>query len=66
MRAPLAAFHNSYPILNYVINTILPWWLIIQNPRLADFGKFFVCGVYPYTLFELLAYAARGTKPSCI
>jgi hypothetical protein len=56
-----------YPIwvLNYVINTILPWWLIIQKPRPADFGKYFVCGVYPYTLFELWAYAVQGTKPSC-
>jgi hypothetical protein len=56
-----------YPIwvANYVINTLLPWWLIIQKPRPADLGKYFVCGVYPYTLFELWAYAVQGTKPSC-
>jgi hypothetical protein len=52
-------------ILNYIINTILPWWLIIQKPRPANFGKYFVCGVYPYTLFELWAYRVQGTKPSC-
>ena len=56
-----------YPlwIVNYVINTILPWWLIIQKPRPASFGKYFVCGVYPYTLFELWAYRVQGTRPSC-
>ena len=56
-----------YPIwvVNYVFNTLLPWWLIIQRPLPANFGKYFVCGVYPYTLFELWAYAVQGTKPSC-
>ena len=56
-----------YPIwiLNYIINTLLPWWLIVQRPFPASFGKYFVCGVYPYTLFELWAYRVQGTKPSC-
>jgi hypothetical protein len=60
-----------YPIwiLNYILNTLAPWWLIVlmisQKPRPANFGKYFVCGVYPYTLFELWAYAVQGTKPSC-
>jgi hypothetical protein len=65
MRALLAPFHISYPILNYIINTILLWWLIIQRSLPANFGKYFVYGVYPYTLFELWAYAVEGTKPSC-
>jgi hypothetical protein len=56
-----------YPIwiINYIINTILPWWLIIQKPRPSNFKKYFVCGVYPYTLFELWAYRVEGTRPSC-
>ena len=56
-----------YPIwiVNYIINALLPWWLIIQKPRPANFKKYFVCGVYPYTLFELWAYRVEGTKPSC-
>lgn len=56
-----------YPIwgVNYAINTILPWWLFFTHPGPAGFGKYFVCGVYPYTLFELWAYAVQGSKPSC-
>ncbi len=56
-----------YPIwiVNYVINTVLPWWLFLTSPGPADFGKYFVCGVYPYTLFEIWAYAVQGSKPSC-
>ena len=54
-----------YPIwvVNYVFNTVIPWWLFFAYP--ANFGKYFVCGVYPYTLFELWAYAVEGSKPSC-
>jgi len=56
-----------YPIwvVNYVINTVIPWWLFFTHPGPANFGKYFVCGVYPYTLFELWAYAVEGSKPSC-
>ena len=56
-----------YPLwfINYVINTIVPWWIFLLKDKPADFGKYFVCGVYPYTVFELWAYTVGGTKPSC-
>jgi hypothetical protein len=56
-----------YPILivNYVFNTVIPWGWLFTSPGPADPGKYFVCGVYPYTLFELWAYAVKGSKQSC-
>jgi hypothetical protein len=60
-----------YPIYLafYAINTLLPWWLIPKAagvyPRspITNFGQYFSRGVYPFTPFEIWAYAIEGSPP---
>jgi hypothetical protein len=60
-----------YPIyaVNYVLNLVPYWWLLklIFNiyPRapINSFATYFTRGVYPFTLFELMAYAVEGSPP---
>ena len=58
-------------ILNYVVNTVAPLWLIpfalgwpYGGEAIKGFGDYFMKGVYPYTLFEMVAYAIEGHPPA--
>ncbi len=60
-----------YPIFgaNYLINLLPFWWLlklafnIYPNAPIENFWHYFSRGVYPFTLFELWAYAVEGSPP---
>ncbi len=59
-----------YPLMltHYVINTILPYWLIYHNRRyprapIRNFGEYFSRGVYPHTFAEEWAYSVEGSPP---
>ena len=60
-----------YPIYaaNYAFNTFVPWWLIAKaagawsKKPIDSFGRYFTRGVYPFTFFELWAYAIEGSPP---
>ena len=59
-----------YPIYayNYVAN-IVPWWLIpkafgaYKSAPIEGFGTYFTRGVYPFVIFEIMAYAVEGSPP---
>ena len=43
--------------LNYVIATILPYWLLFKDRKpVSGFGSYFLDGVYPHVWNELWAY----------
>jgi hypothetical protein len=47
--------------LNYVVATILPYWLLFKNRRkITGFGSYFEDGVYPNVWNELWAYKVAG------
>jgi hypothetical protein len=48
--------------LNYVIATILPYWLLYRHRPITGFGSYFEDGVYPNVWNELWAY--RATAPA--
>jgi len=60
-----------YPIYaaNYAFNTFAPWWLIAKAlgayPKrpIDSFGRTISRGVYPFTIFEIWAYAIEGSPP---
>lgn len=60
-----------YPIYiaNYIINLIPYWWLIkivfhaYPDAPIKKFGHYFSRGVYPFTIFEAMAYAVEGSPP---
>jgi len=60
-----------YPIFaaNYVLNLLPYWWglkllfNIYPNAPINSFATYFTHGVYPFTLFELIAYAVEGEPP---
>ncbi len=58
-----------YPIfaVNYIFNTVIPvWWAIKAlfkiwpSHKIDSFSAYFIHGVYPFTLFEVWAYAVEG------
>ena len=60
-----------YPIYvaNYVLNLLPYWWglkllfNIYPNAPINSVAAYFTRGVYPFTLFELIAYAVEGEPP---
>lgn len=59
-----------YPtwIAHYIINAVLPYWLIYHNARypnspITNFGQYFSRGVYPHTWAEEWAYSVEGDPP---
>lgn len=50
--------------LNYVIATILPYWLLFKHRRkITGFGSYFEDGVYPNVWNELWAYKVARRRP---
>ena len=52
-----------FVILSYVINTVLPYWLIYHDHRnrpIRSFGAYFIDGVYRHTWNEEWAYKVAG------
>jgi hypothetical protein len=58
-----------YPIFvaNYIVN-LVPYWLLIKwifnvypAAPITSFGEYFTRGVYPFTIFELMAYGVQGS-----
>ena len=52
-----------FVILSYIINTILPYWLLYHNHRetpIRGFGDYFIKGVYRHTWNEEWAYRVAG------
>lgn len=50
-------------ILNYVVATIVPYWLLFRDKArrpITGFGSYFENGVYPHVWNELWAYRATG------
>jgi hypothetical protein len=58
-----------YPIFiaNYIVNLVPYWWPIkllfniYPNAPIDSVGAYFTRGVYPFTIFELIAYAVEGS-----
>jgi hypothetical protein len=53
-------------IANYIIASILPYWLIYHNHSsspIKSFGAYFMRGVYPHVWNEEWAYSVQGTPP---
>ena len=46
--------------LNYVVATILPYWLFKNRRKITGFGSYFEDGVYPNVWNELWAYKVAG------
>jgi hypothetical protein len=46
--------------LNYVVATIVPYWLLMKHKPITGFGSYFEDGVYPNVWNELWAYGAAG------
>jgi hypothetical protein len=44
----------------YEIATVLPYWLLYGDCSVTGVGSYFMQGVYPNTLHELMAYAFEG------
>jgi hypothetical protein len=54
-------------VLNYIMFTIFPIWLIYHdraNRPINSVGRYFVVGVYAHVIHEEIAYAVQGTPPS--
>jgi len=52
-------FYMPLVILNYVIATIIPYWLLFRDKQrypITGFGSYFENGVYPHVWNELWAY----------
>lgn len=52
--------------LNYVIATILPYWLLYHDKAghpIKSFGDYFMRGVYPHVWNEEWAYRVQGSPP---
>ncbi|MEZ0388191.1 MAG: hypothetical protein ACAI34_14055 [Verrucomicrobium sp.] len=65
----IGPFYFPIFIANYIVN-IVPWWLILKkifniypNSPIQNLGHYFTRGVYPFTIFELIAYAIEGSPP---
>ena len=59
-------FYVPLVMLNYVVATILPYWLIYhdhKNKPIRSFSDYFMRGVYPHTWHEEWAYAVEGEAP---
>jgi hypothetical protein len=60
-----------YPIYiaNFAVNLIPYWWLIklifnmYSSSPIENVGHYFTRGVYPFTIFEMIAYAFEGSPP---
>lgn len=50
-------------ILNYVIATVLPYWLLANHKPITGIGTYFTHGVYPYVWNEAWAYRVEGSPP---
>jgi hypothetical protein len=53
-------------VANYVIATILPYWLIYHDNvghKIDSFGDYFIKGVYPHVWNEAWAYRIGGSAP---
>ncbi|MGQ0616409.1 MAG: glycine zipper family protein [Acidimicrobiia bacterium] len=53
-------------VLNYIIATILPYWLIYHDKAghpIGGFRDYFEKGVYPHVWNEAWAYRVEGTPP---
>jgi hypothetical protein len=46
--------------VNYVVATIVPYWLLMKHKPVTGFGSYFENGVYPHVWNELWAYGAAG------
>jgi hypothetical protein len=46
--------------INYVIASIVPYWLLMKHKPITGFGSYFEDGVYPHVWNELWAYGAAG------
>jgi len=53
-------FYLLLVALNYVIATIIPYWLLLKHKPITGFGSYFEDGVYPHVWNELWAYGAAG------
>jgi hypothetical protein len=56
-----------YPF--YVVN-LVPYWLALKalfhiypTKKIDSVGHYFTHGVYPFTVFEAIAYAVEGSPP---
>jgi hypothetical protein len=50
--------------LNYVLATIIPYWLLLEHRPITGFGSYFENGVYPNVWNELWAYKATARRPT--
>lgn len=53
-------------IVNYVVATILPYWLLYHDRTarpIRSFGDYFLRGVYPHVWNEEWAYRVEGSPP---
>jgi hypothetical protein len=59
-----------YPVYlaNYVVN-LIPYWLVFRlfdiypGKKIDSVGHYFTHGVYPFTVFEAIAYGVEGSPP---
>ncbi len=49
--------------LNYMLATVVPYWLLLEHQPITGFGSYFEKGVYPNVWNELWAYKARPATP---
>jgi len=56
----LGPFYIPLVVVSYEVATVLPYWLLYGHCSVSGFGSYFMKGVYPNTLHELVAYAFEG------
>jgi hypothetical protein len=52
--------------LNYVIATIIPYWLALEHEPITGFASYFEKGVYPNVWNELWAYKVAATPTTAV
>jgi hypothetical protein len=62
----LGSLYIPLVLLNYVLWTIAPVWLLWHdhaNAPINGFGRYFEIGIYPHVWNEAIAYRVQGTPP---
>jgi hypothetical protein len=52
--------------LNYVLATVIPYWLAMEHDPITGFGSYFEKGVYPHVWNELWAYKATAAPATAV
>jgi fumarate reductase subunit D len=62
-------FFYPFYIANYLVH-LVPYWLALKalfkiypGKKIDSVGHYFTHGVYPFTIFEAIAYAVEGSPP---